>query len=233
MSNALIQVEGVTKQYTRGGEKLVVLDHLDLEVPEGEFFALMGPSGSGKTTLLNIIGGLDKADGGRVVVAGQTLTGTETSALAAWRAETVGFIFQGFNLLPVLTAFENVELPLALTPLSGSQRREQAMRALSLVGLEDRANHRPNQLSGGQEQRVAIARALATDPKLIVADEPTGDLDRQSADEVLNLLDQLSKQQGKTILMVTHDPLAAERASTVVHLDKGKLGRIEHNTPVA
>ena len=228
MSNALIQVEGVTKSYTRGGETLMVLDDLDLEIPRGEFYALMGPSGSGKTTLLNIIGGLDQAGSGKVIVDGEDLTQTHASDLAAWRAETIGFIFQGFNLIPVLTAFENVELPLALTPLSRRERKQQAMRALELVGLADRAGHRPAQLSGGQEQRVAIARALATDPKLVVADEPTGDLDRESADEVLNLMDRLSREQEKTILMVTHDPLAAERAGTVVHLDKGKLGRIEH-----
>lgn len=229
MSESLIQVQGVTKAYTRGGETLVVLDHLDLEVPEGEFFALMGPSGSGKTTLLNIIGGLDEADSGEVVVAGEDLAALSGSELASWRAENVGFIFQGFNLIPVLTALENVELPLALTPLSRAERKKHAMYALELVGMADRAKHRPGQLSGGQEQRVAIARALATDPKVIVADEPTGDLDRDSADQVLTLMERLSKEMNKTLLMVTHDPLAAERATTVVHLDKGTLGRIEHN----
>ncbi len=229
MSEALIQVRGVTRAYTRGGETLVVLDHLDLEIPKGEFFALMGPSGSGKTTLLNIIGGLDQADSGEVIVAGENLAELSGSDLAAWRAENVGFIFQGFNLIPVLTAYENVELPLALTPLSRAERKKHAMYALELVGLADRAKHRPGQLSGGQEQRVAIARALATDPKLIVADEPTGDLDRESADSVLDLMVRLSSELGKTVLMVTHDPLAAERAGTVVHLDKGKLGSVEHN----
>ena len=229
MSNELIQVQGVTKAYTRGGETLVVLDRLDLDIPEGEFYALMGPSGSGKTTLLNIIGGLDEADSGEVVVAGENLASLSGSDLASWRAENVGFIFQGFNLIPVLTAYENVELPLALTPLSRAERKKHAMYALELVGLADRAGHRPAQLSGGQEQRVAIARALATDPKLIVADEPTGDLDRESADAVLALMERLSSELNKTLLMVTHDPLAAERAGTVVHLDKGKLGSIEHN----
>lgn len=229
MSEALIQVRGVTKAYTRGGETLVVLDHLDLDVPEGEFFALMGPSGSGKTTLLNIIGGLDEADSGEVVVAGEDLVALSGSDLASWRAENIGFIFQGFNLIPVLTALENVELPLALTPLSRAERKKHAMYALELVGMADRAKHRPGQLSGGQEQRVAIARALATDPKVIVADEPTGDLDRDSADQVLTLMERLSREMNKTLLMVTHDPLAAERATTIVHLDKGTLGRIEQN----
>jgi len=229
MSEALIQVEGVSKAYTRGGETLVVLDKLDLEIPEGEFFALMGPSGSGKTTLLNIIGGLDQADSGRVVVAGEDLAALSGSDLASWRAENVGFIFQGFNLIPVLTALENVELPLGLTPLSRAERKKHAMYALELVGMADRAEHRPGQLSGGQEQRVAIARALATDPKLIVADEPTGDLDRDSAGQVLTLMERLSNEMNKTLLMVTHDPIAADRATTVVHLDKGTLGRIEHN----
>ena len=230
MSEALIELRKITKVYSRGGEDLVVLDRLDLDIPEGQFYALMGPSGSGKTTLLNIVGGLDRPDSGDVRVGSEDLSQMSTSDLAAWRSENVGFIFQGFNLIPVLTAYENVLLPLALQPLSGAERKKQAMYALELVGLADRANHRPTQLSGGQEQRVAIARALATDPKLIVADEPTGDLDRESADAVLDMLQRLSREMGKTVLMVTHDPLAADCAGTVVHLDKGgKLGRIEHN----
>jgi putative ABC transport system ATP-binding protein len=232
MPSPIIQVRGVTKQYQRGGETLTVLDKLDLEMAEGGYYALMGPSGSGKTTLLNLIGGLDHADSGELIVAGEDLTSLSGNDLAAWRAETVGFVFQGFNLLPVLTAVKNVELPLLLTPLSARQRREQALRALELVGLADRAHHRPKQLSGGQEQRVAIARALATDPKIILADEPTGDLDRVSAGQVLDLLGRLNEEFKKTILMVTHDPVAAARSRSIVHLDKGKLGSIEHNRPL-
>lgn len=232
MSETLIRLRGITKGYVRGGEDLVVLDDLDLDVPRGEFFALMGPSGSGKTTLLNIVGGLDRPDSGEVSVGEEDLSVLSGSDLAAWRSENVGFIFQGFNLIPVLTAYENVLLPLALQPLSGAERKKHALYALELVGLADRASHRPSQLSGGQEQRVAIARALATDPKLIVADEPTGDLDRDSADAVLDLLVRLSSEMGKTVLMVTHDPLAAERAGTIVHLDKGRLGRIERKEKV-
>lgn len=228
MSDANISVQSVSKAYTRAGETLVVLDKLDLEVPAGEFYALMGPSGSGKTTLLNIIGGLDRPDSGRVEVAGEELSQLSNSELAAWRADNVGFIFQGFNLIPVLTAYENVALPLGLQPLSKSERHKHAMYALELVGLADRASHRPAQLSGGQEQRVAIARALATDPGLIVADEPTGDLDRESADSVLELMSRLSAEMHKTILMVTHDPLAAESAGTIVRLDKGRMESIDH-----
>jgi putative ABC transport system ATP-binding protein len=189
----------------------------------------MGPSGSGKTTLLNLIGGLDRVDQGDVVVAGASLSEMSESELAAWRAEKVGFVFQGFNLLPVLTARENVELPLLLAPLGKARRREQALRALELVGLSDRVDHKPKELSGGQEQRVAIARAIATDPAVILADEPTGDLDRTSAEQVLELLAELNRKLKKTILMVTHDPAAAAYAHTIVHLDKGKLGSIEHN----
>ena len=225
----LIEVSKVVKTYRRGGEELVVLDHLDLSIEDGGFYALMGPSGSGKTTLLNMIGGLDRPDAGRVVVDGEDLTELDNAELAHWRADTVGFVFQGFNLLSVLTARQNVELPLLLTPLSRGERRRHAEAALALVGLADRASHRPKQLSGGQEQRVAIARALATDPKLILADEPTGDLDRESADQVLTLLRRLNEEHGKTILMVTHDAMAAERASKVVHLDKGRLGSITIN----
>ncbi len=233
MSEPMIRAEGVHKSYARGGEELVVLDGLDLEMEEGRFYALMGPSGSGKTTLLNLIGGLDQADAGRLVVSGAELASLTSASLARWRADNVGFVFQGFNLIPVLTAFENVELPLTLTPLSKKERRDHAMHALALVGLEGREHHRPQQLSGGQEQRVAIARAVASDPKVILADEPTGDLDRKSADQVLDLLGRLHREFKKTILMVTHDPHAAACAEMVVHLDKGQLGRIEPNAPAA
>jgi putative ABC transport system ATP-binding protein len=227
MTTTMISARGLVKSYKRGGETLTVLDHLDLDVAEGGFFALMGPSGSGKTTLLNLIGGLDEADGGRLEVAGTDLAQLGGGDLAAWRSETVGFVFQGFNLIPVLTAIENVMLPLSLTPLSAAKRKEQARYALELVGLADRMNHRPRQLSGGQEQRVAIARAIATDPKLLLADEPTGDLDRASANQVLELLTKLNDELGKSIVMVTHDPLAADFARTRIHLDKGRLVRIE------
>jgi putative ABC transport system ATP-binding protein len=223
----MIQIRQLTKSYQRGGETLRVLDHLDLEMETGRFYALMGPSGSGKTTLLNLIGGLDHADGGELVVAGEDLTSLDGAALAQWRAETVGFVFQGFNLIPVLSALENVELPLSLSPLARKERREHARHALKLVGLADRQKHRPRQLSGGQEQRVAIARAIVSDPKLILADEPTGDLDRASADAVLDLLSRLNREFKKTILMVTHDPRAASHAERIVHLDKGKLERVE------
>jgi len=224
----MIRLRGVTKTYTRGGETLVVLDHLDLDMEEGGFFALMGPSGSGKTTLLNLIGGLDHCDSGQIIVDGEDIARMSGPELAAWRAETVGFVFQGFNLIPVLTAQENVELPLLLTDLSRRERHEHARLALELVGLDDRRGHRPSQLSGGQEQRVAIARAFVTDPKMILADEPTGDLDRKSADDVLTLLVRLNREFGKTILMVTHDAQAADRARAIVHMEKGgTLGRIE------
>ena len=232
MKSAIVQVRGLTKSYTRGGETLRVLDGLDLEMAEGGYYALMGPSGSGKTTLLNMVGGLDRPDEGSLIVAGEDLGGMSGAGLAAWRARTVGFVFQGFNLIPVLTALENVELPLKLTNLSRGERRKHAEYALQLVGLADRMNHRPSQLSGGQEQRVAIARAIVTDPKLILADEPTGDLDRTSAGQVLDLLGKLNTELKKTILMVTHDPHAAERAATIVHLDKGQLGSVEHQRPV-
>lgn len=224
MTNA-IEVTDVSKTYVRGGEPLKVLDGLSLSIEGGDRVALMGPSGSGKTTLLNLIGGLDQPDldGGSVLVAGEELTDLEGSDLAAWRSETVGFVFQGFNLIPVLSALENVMLPLLLTPLSRKERKEHALRALELVGLTDRRHHRPSQLSGGQEQRAAIARAIVTDAKILLADEPTGDLDRAAADAVLDLLSKLNEELGKTVLMVTHDPLAAERAKRVVHLDKGRL----------
>ena len=226
-AEALIQLKDLTKTYTRGGETLRVLDNLALSMKRGGFYALMGPSGSGKTTLLNLIGGIDRADHGEIRIGGIDLAHLSNAELARWRAASVGFVFQGFNLMPVLTALENVELPLLLTDLSRSQRREHARYALELVGLSDRMHHKPGQLSGGQEQRVAIARAIVTDPTLILADEPTGDLDRKSAQAVLELMTRLNVELGKTILMVTHDPAAAEVARTVVHLDKGRLGRIE------
>ena len=227
----MIRLHGVHRHYTRGGETVPVLDGFDLEMEDGTFYALMGPSGSGKTTLLNLIGGLDRADGGDIEVAGEHLTELEGSGLSQWRADNVGFVFQGFNLLPVLTALENVMLPLQLTPLSRSEYKKRAQVALDLVGLGDRMDHRPKELSGGQEQRVAIARAIVTDPALLLADEPTGDLDRASADSVLELLGRLNRDLGKTILMVTHDPAAAEYAQRVIHLDKGRLDRIVENPP--
>jgi putative ABC transport system ATP-binding protein len=230
---AAINLRAVTKSYSRGGETLRVLDELDLDIDGGTFYALMGPSGSGKTTLLNLVGGLDQCNSGVVQVGGEDLTDLTGSELAQWRAENVGFVFQGFNLLPVLTARENVELPLLLAPLSKRQRREQAERALELVGLADRMSHKPRELSGGQEQRVAIARAIATDPQILLADEPTGDLDRNTADSVLELLQRLNQELQKTILMVTHDPQAASYAKKTIHLDKGKLGRIEDNHTAA
>lgn len=230
---AAITLQSVTKTYQRGGESLRVLDELDLAIEGGAFYALMGPSGSGKTTLLNLVGGLDQADAGIVQVGDTDLTALTSGELAAWRARSVGFVFQGFNLLPVLTARENVELPLLLAPLSRAQRRAQAERALALVGLADRMHHKPRELSGGQEQRVAIARAIATDPDVLLADEPTGDLDRATADAVLLLLQRLNRELQKTILMVTHDPQAAGYADRVIHLDKGKLGRIDDNRTAA
>lgn len=226
MTEPLIRVEGITREYHRGGETLRVLDDLDFEMADGAFYALMGPSGSGKTTLLNMVGGLDRPDQGVISVAGTDITALDGPELAGWRAETIGFVFQGFNLIPVLTAIENLELALLLTPLSKRERRQHAEHALELVGLQDRMRHRPKELSGGQEQRVAIARAIVTDPVLLLADEPTGDLDRESADQVLDLLGQLNRDMGKTVLMVTHDALAADHAGRVVHLDKGRLGSI-------
>jgi putative ABC transport system ATP-binding protein len=221
--NQGIELRGVTKTYVRGGETLIVLDGLDLSMDAGRFYALMGPSGSGKTTLLNLVGALDTPDSGDVVVGGEDLSRLDRGELSDWRAANVGFVFQGFNLIPVLSALENVSLPLALTPLSRKQRRERAAYALELVGLADRMHHRPRQLSGGQEQRCAIARAVVTDPAFILADEPTGDLDRDSAAQVLELLRRLNKELGKTILMVTHDPHAAESAERIVQLEKGRL----------
>ena len=223
MSDSLVSVKAVNKTYQRGGEKLVVLDDLNLEVPKGDFLALMGPSGSGKTTLLNLIGGLDTPTSGSVEVDNARLDTLNSKALSRWRASHVGFVFQFYNLLPVLTAFRNVELPLLLTKLSSSQRKEHVETALNIVSLVDRASHKPNELSGGQQQRVAIARALVSDPDMLICDEPTGDLDRETSTEILSLLQVLNRDHGKTILMVTHDPAAAEFAKRVLHLDKGKL----------
>ena len=225
MSDSLVSVKAVNKTYQRGGEKLVVLDDLSLEVPKGDFLALMGPSGSGKSTLLNLIGGLDTPTSGSVEVDGERLDSLNSRALSKWRSSHIGFIFQFYNLLPVLTAFRNVELPLLLTKLSGSQRRQHVETALNIVSLADRATHKPNELSGGQQQRVAIARALVSDPDILVCDEPTGDLDRGTATEILNLLQVLNRDHGKTILMVTHDPMAADSAKRILQLDKGKLTR--------
>jgi putative ABC transport system ATP-binding protein len=223
MERPLIEVENVSKSYRRDALEIPVLKNITLSVPEGEFLAFMGPSGSGKTTLLNLIAGIDKPTEGRIFVAGTDVTELNETELALWRSRNVGFIFQFYNLLPVLTALENVELPLILTPLSKQERRAHAKTALSVVGLADRLHHYPRQLSGGQEQRVAIARAIVTDPTILVADEPTGDLDKVSAEEVLALMERLNQELNKTILMVTHDPRAAERASSVRHLEKGEL----------
>jgi putative ABC transport system ATP-binding protein len=222
-AGSLIQIRGLDKTYTRGGEVIHVLQGLNLDVDKGEFVAFMGPSGSGKTTLLNLLGGLDVPSRGSITVAGDEITHMSGSKLTEWRARHVGFIFQMYNLIPVLTAFQNVELPLLLTKLSKSERRQHVEAALGIVGLADRMNHYPRQLSGGQEQRVAIARAIIADPTFLLCDEPTGDLDRKSADEILDLLTRLSKEYSKTILMVTHDPAAAERAKATLHLNKGVL----------
>ena len=222
-SESLVTVRNLNKVYKRGGESIDVLQGLNLDVDQGEFVAFMGPSGSGKTTLLNLLGGLDTPTKGTVTVDGDEITHMSAKKLSSWRARHVGFIFQMYNLIPVLTAFQNVELPLLLTKLSKAQRRQHVETALSLVGISDRMKHYPRQLSGGQEQRVAIARAIVTDPTFLLCDEPTGDLDRKSAEEILDLLTSLVADHGKTILMVTHDPLAAERADMVLHLDKGVL----------
>jgi len=218
-----IQIHNVTKEYKRNGQSIPVLSGLNLNVRQGEFLALMGPSGSGKTTLLNLIAGLDWATAGDVIVDGLNISGLKEAQLTRWRADHIGFIFQMYNLIPVMTAQENVELPLLLQPVSKSERRRRAATALKIVGLEGREDHYPRQLSGGQEQRVAIARAIVTDPALIVADEPTGDLDRPSAEEILGLLETLHRDLEKTIVMVTHDPQAASRASRLLRLDKGQL----------
>jgi len=219
----LVRVRGVHKTFARGDEKIDVLQGLDVEVAKGEFLALMGPSGSGKSTLLNLMGGLDRPTSGSIEIGGERIDALSESKLTAWRARHVGFVFQMYNLLPALTAERNVELPLLLTSLSRERRRQQVATALALVGLADRARHYPRQLSGGQEQRVGIARAIVTDPTLLLCDEPTGDLDRKSGDEVLDLLQALNHAHGKTVVMVTHDPHAAERASRVLLLDKGVL----------
>ena len=221
--SALVEIRNLSKVYQRGKQRLEVLHHIDLEVAQGDFVALMGPSGSGKTTLLNLIGGLDSPTEGEITVAGERIERLGEGALARWRAAHVGFVFQFYNLLPMLSAQRNVELPLLLTKLPASRRRQNAAVALELVGLADRATHKPGELSGGQQQRVAIARAIVSDPTLLVCDEPTGDLDRQSAADVLRLLQQLNRDHGKTIVMVTHDPKAAEYARHILHLDKGTL----------
>jgi len=227
---AIVTLRDVTKSYVRGKQKVEVLHGVNLEIESGEFLALMGPSGSGKTTLLNLIAGLDQPSGGEVGVSGQRIDKLSRGALSDWRARNIGFIFQFYNLLPVLTAEANVEVPLLLTNLSRAQRKQRVQTALQLVGLADRAKHKPNELSGGQQQRVAIARAVVADPTLLVCDEPTGDLDRQSAEEIMNLLQALNRTQGKTIVMVTHDPRAAEYASRELHLDKGQLAKEERRS---
>jgi putative ABC transport system ATP-binding protein len=229
----IVRVDHVRKTFHRGSEEIRVLSELSLQVPEGEFLALMGPSGSGKTTLLNLIAGLDRPTAGQVWVGGQLVSAMSESQLAHWRTKHVGFIFQFYHLLSVLTAYENVELPLLLLPLSAARRRQQVMTALELVSLTDRQHHRPGQLSGGQQQRVGIARAIVTNPTLIVADEPTGDLDARTAIEILNLLGELRKSLNKTILMVTHDPHAAERAQRILHLEKGQLVENASESPLA
>ena len=223
MSEPMVQVHNVTKVYERGKQKIEVLHGLTLDIPQGDFVALMGPSGSGKTTLLNLIGGLDKPTSGEITVGGKRIDQLGSGQLANWRAHNVGFVFQFYNLMPVLSAEGNVELPLLLTKLSGAQRKKNVAVALEVVGLADRAKHKPRELSGGQEQRVAIARALVSDPQLLVCDEPTGDLDRKTADEILGLLQVLNREHGKTIVIVTHDPKAAEFARRTLHLEKGQL----------
>ncbi len=220
---SIIELKEVSRHFVKGRQKVEVLKDLDLHIGEGDFLALMGPSGSGKTTLLNLIGGLDQPSAGSVEVAGQQLVGLSSRKLAQWRSRNIGFIFQFYNLLPILSARRNVELPLLLTRLGGSQRRRNADVALTIVGLADRAGHKPGELSGGQQQRVAIARAIVADPRILVCDEPTGDLDRETADEILDLLETLNREHGKTIIMVTHDPKAASHARHTLHLDKGSL----------
>ena len=226
MSEPVVEIKNLVKSYRRGGQVVPVLTNITFDIAAGDYVALMGPSGSGKSTLLNLIAGIDKPDSGMLRVGGIDITSLGEADLAAWRADNVGFIFQFYNLMPVLTAFENVELPLLLTDLSSRERDEHVTAALAMVGLADRMEHFPSELSGGQQQRVAIARAIITDPTILVADEPTGDLDRVSAEEILNMMDQLNRELGKTIIMVTHDPHSAGKAHTVQHLDKGEL-RIE------
>jgi putative ABC transport system ATP-binding protein len=221
--SSLVRVRGLDKKYQRGSEEIHVLQGLNLDVDAGDFVAFMGPSGSGKTTLLNLLGGIDLPSAGSITVAGDEITHMSAGKLTAWRARHVGFVFQMYNLIPVLTAFQNVELPLLLTKLSKAERRKHVETALEVVGLGDRMHHYPRQLSGGQEQRVGIARAIVADPTFLLCDEPTGDLDRKAADEIMDLLDRLVREHGKTVLMVTHDPVAAERAHVVLHLNKGVL----------
>ena len=221
--SSLVRIGNVHKYFTRGSERIDVLQGVNLDIPQGDFLALMGPSGSGKTTLLNLMGGLDKPSGGTLEVGGSNIANLSGSQLSRWRSQHIGFVFQLYNLLPVLTAERNVELPLLLTKLSKAERRKRVGIALKVVGLADRAKHYPRQLSGGQEQRVGIARAIVTDPVLLLADEPTGDLDRKAGDEILDLLQTLNRDHGKTIVMVTHDPRAAERAKRTLHLEKGLL----------
>ena len=220
---SLVSIQNLTKTYQRGPEKVEVLHGINLEIEEGDFVALMGPSGSGKTTLLNLIGGLDSPTSGSIEVAGQRIDQLSGGQLSHWRSQNVGYVFQFYNLMPALTAQKNVELPLLLTKLGAAQRKRNAQIALTLVGLSDRVSHKPSELSGGQQQRVAIARAIVSDPTLLICDEPTGDLDRQSAEDILGLLQQLNREHGKTIVMVTHDPKAAEYATHTLHLDKGTL----------
>lgn len=220
----MVRLSGVTKSYYRGPMEIPVLHDINLNVPEGQFLALMGPSGSGKTTLLNLLAGIDQPSSGSLAVAGEDITRLSDRQMAKWRSRHIGFVFQFYNLLPVLTAYENVELPLLLTSLSKKERKSHVETALSIVGLGDRMNHYPRQLSGGQEQRVAIARAIVSDPSIILADEPTGDLDKQSAEEIMMLMSRLNKEFNKTIIMVTHDPQAAEKAELIRHLNKGELG---------
>jgi putative ABC transport system ATP-binding protein len=219
----IVRIRNLSKSYRRGNQLIPVLEDISFDIPEGDFLALMGPSGSGKSTLLNLLAGIDKADTGSILVGGVDITTLDETELARWRAVNVGFIFQFYNLIPVLTAYENVELPLLLTRLSKKERRVHAETALRVVGLADRMDHYPGQLSGGQQQRVAIARAVVTDPTILVADEPTGDLDRHSAGEILNLMERLNRESGKTVIMVTHDPRAAEKARSIRHLEKGEL----------
>ena len=223
MSEPVVEIKNLVKSYRRGGQVVPVLTNITFDIAAGDYVALMGPSGSGKSTLLNLIAGIDKPDSGILRVGGIDITALGEADLAAWRADNVGFIFQFYNLMPVLTAFENVELPLLLTDLSSRERDEHVTAALAMVGLADRMEHFPSELSGGQQQRVAIARAIITDPTILVADEPTGDLDRVSAEEILNMMDQLNRELGKTIITVTHDPHSAGKAHTVQHLDKGEL----------
>ena len=221
--STLVTLRNITKTYQRGPEKVQVLHGIDLDIERGDFVALMGPSGSGKTTLLNLIGGLDTPSGGEIAIEGQRIDQLGAGQLSTWRSHHVGFVFQFYNLMPMLTAQKNVELPLLLTNLSASERKRRAQIALTLVGLAERCDHRPNELSGGQQQRVAIARAIVSDPTFLICDEPTGDLDRHSAQEILDLLQMLNREHGKTIIMVTHDPKAAEYATHTIHLDKGEL----------